>query len=176
MLSITELEEKYIDGIVQYWLYNEEEHLVKMGVDLNKLPEENKLRKMLSQQVALPYSEKKSLCMIWLLDGQAIGHCNVNQIIFGQSAFMHLHLWSAPNRKKGMGSQLVQLSIPYFFKYLELKELFCEPYALNPAPNKTLAKLGFQFIKKHVTIPGSLNFEQEVNRWKLDRKNEIELP
>jgi len=109
------------------------------------------------------------LCMIWLFNGKAIGHCNVNNIIFGQSAFMHLHMWNAPNRKKGMGSQLVQLSIPYFFKHLELKELFCEPYALNPAPNKTLAKLGFQFIKKHVTIPGSLNFEQEVNRWRFDQ-------
>lgn len=168
MLSVQELQEKDVDHILKYWLYNEDEHLIKMGVDLKKLPEEQQLRKMLHHQIHLPYEEKKSLCMIWFLDEQAVGHCNVNQIIFGQSAFMHLHLWDAPNRKKGIGSQLVRLSLPYFFKHLQLKELFSEPYALNPAPNKTLARLGFHFVKKHVTIPGSLNFEQEVNRWKLN--------
>jgi RimJ/RimL family protein N-acetyltransferase len=59
------------------------------------------------------------------------------------------------------------MTLPYFFQNFELKNLYCEPYALNPAPNKTLKKIGFQFVKQYVTIPGSLNFEQEVNRWEL---------
>jgi hypothetical protein len=49
--------------------------------------------------------------------------------------------------------------------------LYCEPYALNPAPNKTLEKLGFKFLKTYTTIPGWINFEQEVNLWEL--KNNI---
>jgi len=35
---------------------------------------------------------------------------------------------------------------------------------------KVLKKIGFTFVKKHTTIPGSLNFEQEVNRWKLTKE------
>jgi len=73
---------------------------------------------------------------------------------------MHLHLWNAASRKKGIGSQLVKMSLKYFFENLKLKRLFCEPYALNPAPNKTLEKTGFDFVKEYITIPGAFNFEQ----------------
>ena len=31
-----------------------------------------------------------------------------NQIKFGERAFMHLHLWNPENRRKGIGSELVQ--------------------------------------------------------------------
>ena len=50
---------------------------------------------------------------------------------------------------------------------MNLKILYCEPYSLNPAPNHTLKKIGFEFVKENITIPGFLNFEQKVNLWKL---------
>jgi RimJ/RimL family protein N-acetyltransferase len=48
----------------------------------------------------------------------------------------------------------VKKSVPYFFEKLKLKVLYCEPYANNPAPNKTLFKIGSNFEKKYRTIPG----------------------
>ena len=75
------------------------------------------------------------------------------------------------SKKKGIGIQLIKMALPYFFKNYKLKNLFCEPYALNPAPNKTLKKVGFTFVKKHVTIPGSLNFEQQVNLWVMSAED-----
>ena len=59
------------------------------------------------------------------------------------------------------------MSLSYFFKHLKLQKVVCEPYALNDAPNKTLKKAGFNFIKEYTTIPGSLNFEQPVKQWSL---------
>ena len=53
------------------------------------------------------------------------------------------------------------------FDNLLLKKLYCEPYALNPAPNKTVEKIGFTFIKEHISVPGSLNFEQLTKLWEL---------
>ncbi|HWY34787.1 MAG TPA: GNAT family protein, partial [Nitrosopumilaceae archaeon] len=100
-----------------------------------------------------------------LLNNKNIGHSNVNKIVFGEEAHMHLHIWSEDVRKKGVGAELVKLTIPYFFENLKLKKLYCEPYALNQAPNKTLQKVGFEFVKKYRTTPGWLNFEQEVNLW-----------
>jgi RimJ/RimL family protein N-acetyltransferase len=91
--------------------------------------------------------------------------------VFGEQAYMHLHLWNSGFRQKGSGAILVQKSLPYFFENLKLKTLYCEPYTLNPAPNKTLEKIGFELVKTHVTIPGTLNFEQEVHLWKLTREN-----
>ena len=170
-LTVRELREDDISYIVQYWLGSEDDHLVGMGVDLAKMPTEDGLTQMLTSQINLSYPEKQSYCIIWELNGKAIGHCNINKIQFGEEAFMHLHLWNVPTRQKGMGLQLVKMSLPYFFNNYKLRNLFCEPYALNPAPNKTLKKIGFTFVKKHVTIPGSLNFEQEVNRWCLSSKD-----
>jgi len=80
---------------------------------------------------------------------------------------MHLHLWYTGRRKKGIGTLLIKMALPYFFQKYQLKKLICEPYAFNPAPNKTLEKVGFKFIKTYVTIPGSITFEQKVNRWEM---------
>ena len=59
------------------------------------------------------------------------------------------------------------MTLPFFFENFKLKKLYCEPYALNAAPNKTLTKAGFNFVKKYSTIPGSISFEQEVNQWEM---------
>ena len=88
---------------------------------------------------------------------------------------MHLHLWNTGTRQKGMGTALVKLTLPFFFINYHIKKLYCEPYALNPAPNKTLEKAGFKFVKKFTTIPGWLNFEQEVNLWEMSYERFSEL-
>ena len=167
MLSVRELQEEDIPFIVKYWLKSESSFLISMGVDLAKLPTKSGLTSMLREQIDQSYQGKHSYCIIWEVNKKPVGHSNVNKIKFGEEAYMHLHLWDASLRKKGMGAVLVKMTLPYFFRNLELKTLYCEPYALNPAPNKTLEKVGFTFLKRHRTIPGSLNFEQEVNRWAL---------
>jgi RimJ/RimL family protein N-acetyltransferase len=167
ILSVREIEEKDIPSIIQYWLGADTAFLQGMGVDVSKMLNKEQWNKMLTEQLNASYTKKKSYCIILELDNKAIGHCNVNKIKFGEEAYMHLHLWDKVLRKKGMGTSLVKMAIPYFFKNLELKKICCEPYALNPAPNKVLEKLGFTFVKKYRTTPGFLNFEQEVNLWKL---------
>jgi hypothetical protein len=78
-----------------------------MGVDLDKLPAKEEFAKMLSEQLDQPYQEKKSYCIIWQVDGRAVGHSNINKILFGEEAYMHLHLWNSGVRKKGFGTALV---------------------------------------------------------------------
>ena len=168
-LNVRPMELKDIQHLADYWLLSPATHLVNMGVDLDKLPERDTLETALSGQLKQPIEEKQSYALIWEQGGVPIGHTNVNQIEFGKQAYMHLHLWAAPNRQKGLGLRLVKQSLPFFFEELNLQALYCEPYALNPAPNKTLERLGFEFVKRHRTIPGSLNFEQEVHLWKLTR-------
>ncbi|WP_198517174.1 GNAT family N-acetyltransferase [Tenacibaculum sp. SZ-18] len=124
---------------------------------------------MLEQQITTPIQEKKSYALIWEENGVQIGHTNANNILFGKEAFMHLHVWDTSKRKKGLGNNLIKKSLPFYFKNLEIETLFCQPYALNLAPNKTLKKVGFEFVKEYVTIPGSINFEQKVNLWKMTR-------
>ncbi len=168
-LSVRELQAEDIPLIADYWLNSEPAFLIDMGVDLAKVPTRDDMTAMLTNQLSLPVPERMSYALIWLVNNEPVGHCNVNNIRFGESAYMHLHLWQPAVRQKGAGTELVKRSLPYFFEKLQLQTLYCEPYALNPAPNKTLPKVGFEFVKRHITVPGSINFEQEVNLWKLTR-------
>ncbi|MDO8366382.1 MAG: GNAT family protein [Saprospiraceae bacterium] len=174
-LSVRELRESDIAFIIEYWFGAEPEFLEGMGVDLNKMPGKLEWEQMLQEQLSLPIPDKKSYCIIWELDDQPAGHSNINKIQFGIEAYMHLHLWRSDIRQKGMGATLVKMSLPYFFKNYELKNLYSEPYSLNPAPNKTLERVGFQWVKQHVTTPGWLNFEQPVNLWEMSRERFLSL-
>lgn len=167
VLSVRELQESDIDAIINYWLNADGAFLEGMGVDLNKIPVREEWTNMLLEQLSQSIEEKKSYCVIWMVGQKPVGHSNVNKIIFGEEAYMHIHLWNAEVRKKGFGTEFVKMSLPYFFKNLNLKKLYCEPYALNPAPNKMLEKVGFTFMKEHTTTPGWLNFEQPVKLWEL---------
>lgn len=126
---------------------------------------------MLAEQLNQSYKEKGSYCIVWLLNGEPVGHSNVNKIKFGEDAYMHLHMWKRDIRKKGLGAEMVKLALPYFFENLQLKKIYCEPYALNPAPDKTMEKVGFSFVKEHLSVPGSLNFEQQTKLWELTFDN-----
>ena len=174
-LHVREIEKRDVDLITDYWLTSDHDFLKSLGVDVAKLPSREGLQNMLNTQINTPLSEKSSYALIWEIDGKQVGHSNVNIIEFANEAKMHLHLWYPNYRNQGMGSQLVKMSIPFYFDKLKLQNLWCEPYALNPAPNKTLEKIGFIFVKKHRTIPGSINFEQEVNTWKMTRTDYLEL-
>jgi len=168
-LNVRELQSSDIPKIISYWLHSDKEFMKGMGVDVTKIPGETEWTQMLEEQLSQNYEDKKSYCLIWEFDSQSIGHSNVNKIIFGREAYMHLHIWYPEFRSKGLGVQFVKLGIPLFFKNIQLQKIYCEPYALNPAPNKTIEKAGFSFVKEYVTTPGWLNFEQNVNLWELNK-------
>lgn len=166
-LSIREIQLTDIPNVVNYWMTATDAHLTGMGVDLKKMLNAEQFTQMLTKNINTPLEQRISCCVIWEVDGKPVGHSNTNPTKFGEEAFMHLHLWNSNTRKKGLGTQLVKLSLSYYFGKLKLKRLFCEPYALNPAPNKTLEKAGFELVKEYITTPGFLNFEQPVKRWMM---------
>ena len=141
-----------------------------MGADPAKIPKREDWIALLTTDMSKPIQDRQFYYVVWEVDGVPIGHSNINNIVFGKSATMHLHMWQKDLRKRGMGRMLVQRSIPYYFEKFELQVLICEPYALNPAPNKTLPKVGFQFIRQYETTPGWINFHQPVNRYEMTQQ------
>ena len=166
-LSVREIQHQDIEPLSDYWFKSEPSFLIGMGVDLSKMPTRIEWEQMLNEQLGQSYEEKKSYCIIWLNNDESVGHSNVNRIIFGEEAYMHLHIWKPGNRTRGMGLQFVNMTLPWFFEKMQLKKICCEPYALNPAPNKTMERAGFEFIKEYITVPGWINFEQPVKHWEL---------
>jgi RimJ/RimL family protein N-acetyltransferase len=170
MLSTRPLQEADIPLLLQYWFEADESFLAGMGLDVSRLPSRDQFRSMLETLLNTPIEQRTSYCIIWLKDNTPIGHCNTNPTTFGLEAKMHLHLWHSSERKRGLGTELVKMSLPYFFNDLRLKQLWCEPYALNDAPNKTLEKVGFEFMKEYITTPGVFNFEQPVKQWRITKE------
>ncbi|HLP11053.1 MAG TPA: GNAT family protein [Flavobacteriales bacterium] len=169
MLSIREIIPSDIPLLADYWLNADPAFMRGMGVDLSKMPSRDEWENMLAEQINSDYPDKKAYCIIWLNNGVPCGHSNINKIVFGDEASMHLHLWKNDTRNKGLGTEFVKLSIPLFFDKYRLKKLYSEPYALNPAPHRVLEKAGFIFVKEYTCVPGWINFEQTVKRWEIFR-------
>jgi RimJ/RimL family protein N-acetyltransferase len=106
---------------------------------------------------------------IWLSDGQPVGFSTADKISLGEQANMHLHVTDPDRRHRGIGAECVRCCVDLYFERLQLKRLFCEPNAFNVAPNRTLQRAGFKYLKTHMTVPGPLNFHQAVTRWVIER-------
>jgi RimJ/RimL family protein N-acetyltransferase len=166
--SIREMTKADINLIIDYFLDSSPEFLTGMGVDINRLPAKKEWSQIISDDFEQPVESKKLFYVIWQMNDIPVGHSNINDIIFGKEAYMHLHLWHSGNRNRGDGSYFIKRSLVYYFKKFRLQKIFCQPYALNPAPNRILPNAGFELITKYETIPGWLNFKQFVNLWVLD--------
>lgn len=156
--------------VVDYFLGLDREALQRMGADPEKLLARNDWLALLRSDHAKPLRERNFYYLGYELAGRLIGHTNVNQIVFGEEATLHLHIYPSESRRRGLGTAMVRAAIPRFFADLELKRLHCWPRASNDAPNRTLAKLGFRSLGRLTTVPGWINFEQEVERWVLERE------
>src|SRR5687768_12720868 len=166
-LSVRGIQKDDFEQIVSYFLDADDAFLVGMGVDRKKLPTRDVWLKLLEDEYEKPIPEKRFYYIIWQLYNTPIGHSNINKIIYGKEAYMHLHMWRRDKRQKGLGLELVKMSMKYYFDNYKLEQLFCEPYALNHAPNKTLEKLGFDLIEQYEAIPGWISFHQPVKKWRM---------
>lgn len=167
LLTVRPLQQADIPKIVDYFWDAPLESLERMGADKSKFPIRSAWIDRLEADCALDTTNRQFYYIIWLSNGVPIGHSNINKITFGAEAYMHLHLWQPTIRQQGMGEILLNLTLPYYFETYQLKRLFCEPAASNPAPNKILPKVGFTFIQSYDTTPGWINTFQTVNRWCL---------
>lgn len=173
--SVREISNNDAPLVVSYFLDAETWFLHKMGVDISKLPERDDWIEKIKSQIDKPIIKKKFYYIIWLIDGEPVGHSNINHIRFGESAKFHLHLWRTENRTKGLGKIFLLKTLPFYFGKYNLKQLIGEPYALNPSPNKLLENIGFELEKTYDTVPGWINFKQPVNRWVLTKERYEQL-
>lgn len=155
--------------VIEYFLAATPEHLEILGVDPTRLPQASQWRRLYEQMFDQPAEQRSSFLVSWFHDDQFVGFSTADKISIGQHANMHLHIADPSLRKRGIGAECVRQSAELYFQNLGLKQLFCEPNAFNAAPNRTLQKAGFKYVKTHMTVPGPLNFHQAVNRWVMDR-------
>lgn len=168
-LTVREMTAAETDIIIEYFQTSTPEHLETLGVDPSRLPPVEPWRDRFRRECGLPADQRAMVFVIWLADDRPIGFSTADKIRFGEQANMHLHVIDPERRHQGIGVECVRRSVDIYFRQLNLKRLFCEPNAFNVAPNRTLQKAGFKYLKTHMTVPGPLNFHQAVTRWVIER-------
>jgi RimJ/RimL family protein N-acetyltransferase len=154
---------------IDYFHDAADEYLLKLGVDRALLPSRADWLAHYEEDFARPIPERTTYNLAWELDGQLVGFSSTDKIDFGEQAFMHLHIVEAPNRRRGLGTDFVRLSVDEYFRTLELKRLFSQPNAYNVAPNRTLQRAGFRYVLSTEVQPSTINFVQPVTRWVVER-------
>jgi RimJ/RimL family protein N-acetyltransferase len=157
------------DVIIDYFHSASPEFLNSLGVDPSRLPDRAQWKTIFERYFALPIEARNFFAIMWEIEEKPAGFTSADKIIFGQEAYMHLHIFEPEQRKTGNGTFFVRESAKIYFDTLRIGRLYCEPNALNVAPNRTLQAAGFKYVKTHETVPGPLNFHQPVTRWMLER-------
>jgi RimJ/RimL family protein N-acetyltransferase len=157
--------------VADYFNQATPEFLEILGVDPTRLGGLNGLQDRLQTERMLALDERRVIQLVWLGDDRPIGFSNCDKIVFAERANMHLHVIDPELRQRGIGTECVRRSVRIYFELLRLRELFCEPNAFNTAPNRTIQKAGFKYVKTYTTVPGPLNFHQAVTRWVIRRED-----
>jgi RimJ/RimL family protein N-acetyltransferase len=153
--------------MVDYFHDADNDYLALLGADRAKFPTRSAWEHLVRDDMPKPLADREFHYLVWKVDGRAIGHCNINKIDFGHHAFLHLHMWEPQTRGRGVGTRLLSQSADEFIRLFELNAIYSEPNAFNPAPNRTMARVGFELERTYETTPGWINVRQTVNRWCL---------
>jgi RimJ/RimL family protein N-acetyltransferase len=168
-LGVREMKLEEVELVINYFHQSPPEHLETLGVDPTRLPDPATWRDFYAQEYAQPIEHRKTFLILWKMGDAPIGFSAADKIIYGQQAHMHLHIVDAELRKAGNGTACVKETVEIYFSALKLQRLFCEPNAFNIAPNRTMQKAGFKYLKTYCTVPGPLNYHQAVTRWVLEK-------
>jgi RimJ/RimL family protein N-acetyltransferase len=168
-MAVREMTESEFEFVIEYFFRATPEFLETLGVDPTRLPTPDSWRERFRREQAKPIEQRAWLVVTWLKDSRPLGFSTSDKITYGEQANMHLHVVDPERRNQGYGAECVRRSADIYFERLKLKRLFCEPYAFNVAPNRTLQRAGFKYVKTYMTVPGPLNFRQAVTRWVMER-------
>jgi len=168
-LSVREMQLDEVDLVIDYFHSAAPEFLETLGVDPTRLPDPVAWRGLFADELERPVETRGRLLVIWESQGDPVGFSSADKIVIGAEAYMHLHVLEPDNRRHGIGTECVRQTARLYFDALRVQRLFCEPNAFNIAPNRTLQRAGFTYVKTHMTVPNRLNFHQPVTRWMFEQ-------
>ena len=168
-LTVRPLASEDFDNYISYFTQATTADAERMGLAIERVPSASQMRSDLQSMVATPVDQLHTFVIAWCLDGKAIGHSSLKDIVPGEFGSVHLHMWRADLRGKGYGPRLFCLSTIEFYQRLNLKRIICEPKADNPMANRMLKKIGFPLVLTHVAASSELAFVCQLNRYEILR-------
>lgn len=167
-LSVRPLAEEDFDAFINYWHELSPADVERMGVAIDRMPSRAQMRTDL--QRTAPIDRARTFVLAWCVNGEAIGHSSLKDIVLGDFGNIHLHMWRADLRGKGYGPHLFCLAILDFYERFKLRRMICEPKADNPAPNRVLQRIGFPLVSTRISASSELSTICKLNRYQIIRK------
>jgi len=168
-LTVRPLATEDLDGYIAYFTLPSKADAERMGLAIDRVPSPTGLRAEVEAMMAAPLDRLRSFVLAWCIDGKAIGHSSLKDIVPGDFGSIHLHMWRADLRGKGYGPRLFCLSALDFYERFNLKRIICEPKADNPMANRMLKKIGFPLVLTHVAASSELSVVCQLNRYEILR-------
>jgi RimJ/RimL family protein N-acetyltransferase len=169
-LSVRPLAPEDFDGFINYWLGLSQPEIERLGVAIDRVPSATQMRSDLEAMLAAPNDGMRSFVLAWCINGEAIGHSSLKDVVPAESGSIHLHMWRADLRGKGHGGPLFCLAAVEFYQRFKLKRIICEPKADNPSPNRLLQRIGFPLISTRVGRSSELSTICKLNRYEIVRE------
>lgn len=154
--------------VVDYFLGLGAADLARMGVDPARLPPRAGWVQRLEETVR-EGPASGSFYLAWLVDGGLVGHAALKDLVVGDRASIHLHLWAGTHRGRGLGADLFCRSVLDAHERFRLRSLACEPSAANPMPNGMLARVGFPLVRTYLGASSDLSAVTTLNRYEVRR-------
>ena len=156
--------------VVRYFHDASDADLERMGVvPRPQLPAPDEWATRLRAAIQAEPGQATSFYLTWLVDWQPVGFSSLKNLKPGESADLHLHMWSAPHRGQGHGAILFCLSVLEAYDRFRLRHAACEPKASNPMPNRMLAKVGFPLVRTYEGASSELSQRTRLNRHDIRR-------
>jgi trans-aconitate methyltransferase/RimJ/RimL family protein N-acetyltransferase len=159
-----------IPDIVRYWMTLSNVDAERMGCDLSRFPASEEYKRILEEQLQASPERAVAFYSMWVINGLTIGFASLKNIHFGIRGEMHLHIWNADHRGKGIGGRLFCLSAIDFYERFKVNEIICEPGASNPYPNRMLQKIGFPLTGSRVGRSSELSRELPLNTYAIKKE------
>jgi len=141
-----------IDLFLDYWHHSPLGFLEGMGVDPKKIASPEEMRTHLQAQIddiAKNGSKVGRLLIIEYLC-EPIGYHNLNEIIAGDSALFHAHIWNPKMRGQGLGTYSYPRASRIYMDRFNLKKVrFISPIQ-NKGINRIKEKLGLKCLGETV--------------------------
>jgi len=169
-LSVRPLEAEDFDAFINYWLGLSQGEIERLGVAIDSLPSAARMRSELEAIVAAPNDGVGRFVLAWCINGEAIGHASLKDIVPADFGSIHLHMWRPEFRGKGYGPHLFCLAAVDFYERFKLRRIICEPKADNPAPNRLLQRIGFPLTSTRTGRSSELSVICKLNRYEIMRE------
>jgi RimJ/RimL family protein N-acetyltransferase len=128
------------------------------------------MRSDLEAMLTPPNDAVRGFVLAWCINGEAIGHASLKDIVPGDFGSIHLHMWRPELRGKGHGPHLFCLAAVDFYERFKLRRIICEPKTDNPAPNRLLQRIGFPLISTRIGRSSELSVICKLNRYEIMRE------